>query len=143
MKGDSRVAFEVQRERVFPEKLEVLDSGLGVARLQARLTAWGATGGSNCAPNYIRLTVGIYDNQTRSMRETDQKLAAIESTHSGMKKNADGSVTVWLAPKASRSGGQLGADQAGQGVEHALAALRTIAAWFDRSWKPGDFELVK
>ena len=42
----------------------------------------------------------IYDSQTRSMLETDQKLAGIDSTLPTMKKNDDGSVTVWFAPKA-------------------------------------------
>jgi hypothetical protein len=42
----------------------------------------------------------IYDNQTRSMLETDQKLAGIDSTLPTMKKNADGSATIWFAPKA-------------------------------------------
>jgi hypothetical protein len=40
----------------------------------------------------------VYDNQTRSMLETDQKLAGIDSNQPGIKKNADGSVTVWFAP---------------------------------------------
>ncbi len=42
----------------------------------------------------------VYDNQTRSMLETDQKLAGLDSTLPGLKKNDDGSVTVWFAPKA-------------------------------------------
>ena len=42
----------------------------------------------------------IYDNQTRSMLETDQATAGLDSTLPGLKKNADGSVTVWFSPKA-------------------------------------------
>ncbi len=42
----------------------------------------------------------IYDNQTRSQLETDQKLAGMDSTLPGVKKDADGSVTVWFAPHA-------------------------------------------
>ena len=42
----------------------------------------------------------IYDNQTRSLLETDQKLAGLDCTLPSLKKNADGSVTVWFGPKA-------------------------------------------
>ena len=41
----------------------------------------------------------VYDGQTRSMLETDQKLAGLDSNDKNIKKNADGSVTIWFAPK--------------------------------------------
>ena len=41
----------------------------------------------------------VYDGQTRSMLETDQKLAGLDSNQPGIKKNPDGSVTVWFGPK--------------------------------------------
>ena len=67
----------------------------------------------------------VYDNQTRSLLETDQKLAGIDSTLSrALKKNADGSVTVWFGPKAPA--GQEGnwvQTMARQGLERHLAAL--------------------
>jgi hypothetical protein len=50
------------------------------------------------AKNFWALTV--YDNQTRSLLETDQKLAGIDSTLTDIKKNADGSVTIWFGPKS-------------------------------------------
>ena len=42
----------------------------------------------------------VYDNQHRSFLETDQKTAGLDSTLPDVKKNADGSVTVWFGPKA-------------------------------------------
>jgi hypothetical protein len=42
----------------------------------------------------------VYDGQSRSMLETDQKLAGLDSNQKDLKKNADGSVTVWFGPKA-------------------------------------------
>ncbi|MBX7201277.1 MAG: DUF1254 domain-containing protein, partial [Rhodospirillaceae bacterium] len=42
----------------------------------------------------------VYDNLTRSLLETDQKLAGVDSTDKKMKVEADGSVTVWFGPKA-------------------------------------------
>ena len=44
----------------------------------------------------------VYDSQTRSMLETDQKLAGLDSNQSAVKKNADGSVTVWFGPNHSQ-----------------------------------------
>ena len=44
---------------------------------------------------------------------------------------------------ARRTGGQLGADHAGQGLEHDVCgSTGRCKPWFDQSWKPGDFELV-
>ena len=57
-----------------------------------------------------------------------------------LKKNADGSVTVWFAPKApAGSGGQLGADHARQGLEHAAAALRAAGALVRQDLEAGRF----
>jgi hypothetical protein len=42
----------------------------------------------------------VYDNQTRSLLESDQKSAGVDSLERGLKKSADGSATVWFAPKA-------------------------------------------
>ena len=41
----------------------------------------------------------VYDNQTRSMLETDQVSAGLDSTFPALKKNADGSATVYFGPK--------------------------------------------
>jgi hypothetical protein len=50
------------------------------------------------AKNFWSFTV--YDNVTRSLLPTDQKLAGIDSTLPGVKMNPDGGVTVWFGPKA-------------------------------------------
>jgi hypothetical protein len=86
----------------------------------------------------------IYDNQTRSFLETDQKLAGLDSTLPGEKKNPDGSVTVWFAPKAPA--GQEGnwvQTVPGKGWNTLLRLYAPLQPWFDKSWKPGDFELVQ
>ena len=71
----------------------------------------------------------VYDNQTRSLLETDQKLAGLASTGPGIKTNSDGSVTVWFGPKAPAGQRvQLGSDYAGQGMERAVASLWTTGA---------------
>nr|WP_246663996.1 DUF1214 domain-containing protein [Phyllobacterium sp. SYP-B3895] len=84
-----------------------------------------------------------YDNQTRSMLETDQKLAGIDSNNPDIKKNEDGSVTVWFAPKAP-AGHESNWVQTvpGKGWSSILRLYAPLEPWFDKSWKPGDFELV-
>jgi hypothetical protein len=42
----------------------------------------------------------VHDGQHRSMLETDQPFAGLDSNQKGIKKNADSSVAVWLAPTA-------------------------------------------
>jgi hypothetical protein len=85
----------------------------------------------------------VYDGQTRSMLETDQKLAGLDSNQKGIKKNADGSVTVWFAPKAP-AGEETNWVQTmpGKGWNSLLRLYGLLESWFDKSWKPGDFELV-
>ena len=45
-------------------------------------------------------SVIVYDNQTRSMLQTDQQGPSVSSQNKGLKVNADGSVDVYFDPKA-------------------------------------------
>jgi hypothetical protein len=86
----------------------------------------------------------IYDNQHRSLLETDQKLAGLDSTQRTLKKNADGSVTVWFAPNApAGQDGNWVQTRPGKGWNTILRLYGPLQPWFDKSWKPGDFELVR
>jgi hypothetical protein len=86
----------------------------------------------------------VYDGQTRSMLETDQKLAGLDSNQKDIKKNADGSVTVWFGPKAP-AGQETNWVQTmpGKGWNSLLRLYAPLQPWFDKTWKPGDFELVQ
>jgi hypothetical protein len=86
----------------------------------------------------------VYDGQTRSMLETDQKLAGLDSTQKDIKKNPDGSVTVWFAPKAP-AGQESNWVQTmpGKGWNSLLRLYAPLQPWFDKTWKPGDFEQVE
>src|SRR5580692_11260917 len=85
----------------------------------------------------------VYDGQSRSMLETDQRLAGIDSNQKDIKKNADGSVTVWFGPKAP-AGQETNWVQttSGKGWNTLLRLYGPLEPWFDKTWKPGDFELV-
>jgi len=86
----------------------------------------------------------VYDNQTRSLLETDQKTAGVDSNEQGMKKNADGSVTIWFGPNAP-AGQEKNWVQTvpGKGWFVFLRLYGPLKPWFDQSWKPGDIEPVK
>jgi hypothetical protein len=86
----------------------------------------------------------VYDNLTRSLLETDQKLAGVDSTDKKLKVDADGSVTVWFGPKAPE-GEEANWVQTmpGKGWNTLLRLYGPLEPWFDKSWKPGDFELVE
>jgi hypothetical protein len=85
----------------------------------------------------------VYDGQSRSMLETDQKLAGLDSNQKDIKKNADGSVTVWFGPKAP-AGQETNWVQTmpGKGWNTLLRLYGPLEPWFNKTWKPGDFELV-
>jgi hypothetical protein len=85
-----------------------------------------------------------YDNQTRSLLETDQNTAGIDSHANGLKANPDGSYTIWFAPGAPK-GEENNWVQTwpGKGFNVLLRLYAPLEPWFDKSWKPGDFERVE
>jgi len=92
------------------------------------------------AKNFWSFTA--YDNQTRSLLATDQKLAGIDSTLPGIEMSQDGGVTVWFGPEAP-AGHEKNWVQTwpGKGYNAALRLYGPLEPWFDQSWRPGDLEL--
>ena len=86
----------------------------------------------------------VYDNITRSLLETDQKTAGVDSAAQGLKTGADGSVTVYFGPKAPEGeAANWVQTMPGKGFNVILRLYGPEAAWFDKSWKPGDLEPVE
>ncbi|MEM5451219.1 DUF1214 domain-containing protein [Paraburkholderia guartelaensis] len=84
-------------------------------------------------------SVVIYDTQTRSMLQTDQRFPSLSSEKQSLQKNADGSVDLFFGPSAP--------------VGHESNWVQTIPGkswftifrlygplqpWFDRSWRLPD-----
>ncbi len=86
----------------------------------------------------------VYDNQTRSMLQTDQRYPSIGSDKKDLVVNADSSVDVWFGPTAPK-GHEANWVQTvpGKGWNVLLRLYGPLEPWFDKSWKPGEFELVK
>ncbi len=85
----------------------------------------------------------VYSNQHRSMLETDQQLAGLDSNDPQLKANKDGSYTMWFGPKAPK-GHESNWIQTmpGKGYNVLLRLYGPLQPWFDKTWKPGDFELA-
>jgi hypothetical protein len=85
-----------------------------------------------------------YDNQTRSMIQTDQQFPSLSSQNKDMVINEDGSVDVYFGPEAPA-----GKDNnwvqtiPGKGWFMILRLYGPLEPWFDKTWRPGDIELVK
>ncbi len=86
-------------------------------------------------------SVIVYDTQTRSMLQTDQKAPSVSSQDKGLKANADGSVDVWFGPKAP-----VGFENnwvqtiPGKGWFTLLRLYGPLEPWFNKTWRPGPIE---
>jgi hypothetical protein len=89
-------------------------------------------------------SVIVYDNQTRSMIQTNQKAPSVTSQDKDLKKNADGSVDVYFGPKAP-DGYENNWVQTlpGKGWFMILRLYGPLEPWFDMTWRPGEIELVR
>jgi hypothetical protein len=88
-------------------------------------------------------SVIVYDTQTRSMLQTDQKAPSVSSQNKGVKVNDDGSVDVFFGPKA-----QAGMENnwvqtiPGKGWFMILRLYGPLEPWFNKTWRPGEIEAV-
>jgi hypothetical protein len=86
----------------------------------------------------------VYDNQTRSMLQTDQQFPSVSSARETTQKNPDGSYDVYFGPTApADSEGNWIQTVPGKGWNMLFRLYGPLQPWFDKTWKPGDPELVK
>jgi hypothetical protein len=86
----------------------------------------------------------VYSGQHRSMLETDQKSAGLDSNSPSVKPNNDESYTVWFGPKAPEGHeGNWVQTIPGKSYLTILRLYGPLEPWFDKTWKPGDLELVE
>ncbi len=87
-------------------------------------------------------SVIVYDNQTRSMVQTDQKAPSVSSQTKAVRINADGSVDVYFGPKAP-TGMENNWVQTipGKGWFMILRLYGPLEPWFNKTWRPGEIEL--
>jgi hypothetical protein len=88
----------------------------------------------------------LYSNQTRSQIQTDQRFPSVSSQTKGLHMNADGSIDVYFGPNPP-------ADEAkkanwaqtipGKGWNVVLRMYGALEPWFNKTWRPGEIELVE
>jgi hypothetical protein len=89
-------------------------------------------------------SVIVYDYQTRSWLQTDQQYPMVTSQNKGLIYNPDKSIDVYFGPKAP-DGKENNWIQTipGKGWFTFLRLYGPEKAWFDKTWRPGEIDLVK
>jgi hypothetical protein len=89
-------------------------------------------------------SVIVYDPQTRSMLQTDQQFPSASNQRKGIVVNPDGSVDVYFGPEAP-AGKEANWIQTipGKSWYTMLRLYGPLDAWFDKTWRIGEIELVK
>jgi hypothetical protein len=86
----------------------------------------------------------LYDTQTHSWLQTDQQFPMVSSQNKGLIINPDNSVDVFFGPEAP-DGKENNWIQTipGKGWIIALRLYGPEKEWFEKTWRPGEIELVK
>ena len=88
--------------------------------------------------------VTMYDTQTRSQLQTDQQFPTLDSYRKGLKKNADGSLDIYFAPKPPKGQENNWLQTVpGKSWFIALRMYGPLEPWIDQTWRPGEIELVE
>jgi hypothetical protein len=89
-------------------------------------------------------SIVIYDPQTRSELQTSSPFPSKNSKSDNIIENADGSVDLYFGPKAPKGKEQNWIETVPQKSWFPILRLYgPLEPWFDKSWKPGEVELVK
>ena len=85
----------------------------------------------------------VYDPQTRSMLQTDQQFPSLSSQREGILVDSDTSVDVWFSPEPP-AGKEPNWVQTipGKGWFVILRLYGPLEPWFDKTWRPGEIEMV-
>jgi hypothetical protein len=89
-------------------------------------------------------SVVVYDPQTRSELQTSQTFPSKNNERDKLAVNKDGSVDLYFGPKAPKGKESNWVETVPEKGWFVLLRLYgPLEPWFDKTWKPGEFELVK
>ncbi len=89
-------------------------------------------------------SVVIYDPQTRSELQTSNPFPSLNSKTANMLENSDGSIDIYFGPKAPKGKEQNWIETVPDKSWFPILRLYgPLESWFDKSWQPGEIELVK
>ena len=85
----------------------------------------------------------LYSDQTRSQIQTDQRFPSMSSQTEGLATNTDGAIDVYFGPRAP-AGKESNWVQTvpGKGWNVVLRMYGALEPWFDKTWRPGELELM-
>ena len=108
----------------------------------SRVTLWVHEQKARPDPVTHFWSVIVYDTQTRSMLQTDQRFPSVSSQNRDLQINTDGSVDVWFGPEAP-AGKESNWVQTipGKGWFMILRLYGPLEPWFNKTWRPGEIEL--
>lgn len=85
----------------------------------------------------------LYDNQTRTMLQTDQQFPSMSSEKNDLVVNTDTSVDLYFGPDAPKGKKHNWIQtRPDKGFNVALRLYGPLEPWFDKTWKPGEIEEV-
>lgn len=85
----------------------------------------------------------LYDNQTRAMLQTDQQFPGLDSNKEGLVQNEDGSYDVYFGPKAPNNKCNWLQTDPDKGWNTIFRLYGPLETFYDKTWIPGDPELVE
>lgn len=92
--------------------------------------------------NFWALTV--YDTQTRSMLQSNQKYPTVGGNSEGLKIDNDGSYTVYFGPEAPKGFENNWIETVSEKSWFVILRMYSpLKPWIDQTWRPGEVELVK
>ncbi|MFW2392405.1 MAG: DUF1214 domain-containing protein, partial [Methyloceanibacter sp.] len=98
------------------------------------------------APAKQFISIVLYDPQTRSQLQTSQPFPSYNSEkHKGkVAVNEDGSVDLYFGPEAPEGKEENWIETVpGKGFFAILRLYSPTEPWFEKTWRPGDIELVE
>jgi hypothetical protein len=152
MNSDARVTFHYPYTAVTPAmavKRVGVGSDYGIAYVDSKKQPFDGSKTYKVnipadppAKDFWALT--IYDNQTRSQLQTSQPFPSVGSQSKGLKQNDDGSYDIYFAPKAPKGFENNWLETVpGKGWFVVLRMYGPLEPWHDKTWRPGEIELVK
>ena len=86
----------------------------------------------------------LYDSQTRSQLQTDQKFPSVGSQTKGLKMNHDGSFDIYFSPEAPEGYENNWLQTIpGKSWFVILRMYGPLEPWINKTWRPGEIELIK
>jgi hypothetical protein len=88
-------------------------------------------------------SVIAYDNQTRSFLQTDQPWPSVTSKDKDVHTNDDGTVDVYFGPERPAGARNHIQTIPGKGWNAIFRLYSPLEAWFNKTWRLSEIELVK